>query len=283
MENPRLTFVTPTILAGDRSLVGLVAHELAHSWSGNLVTNATWEHIWLNEGFTVYIERRVVEELYGRERAEMDAMLGHQDLQRAFEEIGKPDQRLVVDLDTRDPDSGLNDIPYEKGALLLRALEEQHGREKFDAFLRRWFSEHAFGSVQTEDFVGFLRENLPESKVDLDAWISQPGLGPSAPTPHSPAFDRVDDVVKDFVSGKLRARALPTKGWTPHEWLHFLRALPPELPVKRLTELDKAHNLSAAGNYEILAKWLEVGIRHGYRKVDQRLKSFLLEVGGASS
>src|SRR5207253_1192419 len=144
MENPCLTFATPTILAGDRSLVSLVAHELAHSWSGNLVTNATWSDFWLNEGFTVYVERRVLEEVYGRRRADMEAVLGRGELQKEFARLPENDRMLHLDLNGRDPDDGCTLVPYEKGALMLRTIEEAVGREQFDIFLRGYFDHFAF-------------------------------------------------------------------------------------------------------------------------------------------
>ena len=286
MENPRLTFATPTILAGDRSLVALVAHELAHSWSGNLVTNARWSHLWLNEGFTVYIERRIVEALYGQERAQMEAMLGRQDLEEALEQLGDGDEALVADLAERDPDEGLSDVAYEKGALFLRTLEETYGRERFDAFLMRWFDEHAFESVTTDTFVGFLQHNLLErveplpgkSAPDLEAWLHGPGIGPGAPVPQTDAFARVDDALAAFASGSKPA-GLDVEAWTPHQWLRFLRGLPADLPPQRLAELDRAFSLTRSGNAEIVAKWLEVSVLRGYRAVDARLEAFLLEVG----
>jgi len=285
MENPKLTFATPTIIAGDRSLVSLVAHELAHSWSGNLVTNATWADLWLNEGFTVYIERRIIEALFGRERADMDAVLGRQDLDEAFAELGADDQRLRLSLDGRDPDEGLSDVAYEKGALLLRALEEAYGREAFDPFLLAWFEGHAFGSVTTVEFEAFAAEHLPaaplpgRASVDLRAWLDAPGVPASAPVPRAKAFDAIDAVVPAFVAGELTAAALPSAAWTPQQWLHFLRALPEHTPQERLVALDAAFGLTRSGNAEILAQWLELAIRQGYRGSDAALESFLLGIG----
>jgi aminopeptidase N len=284
MENPRLTFATPTILAGDRSLVALVAHELAHSWSGNLVTNATWRDIWLNEGFTVYIERRIVEQLYGVERASMEAALGRQDLERALQELGEPDEHLVADLQGRDPDDGLGDIPYEKGALFLETLEVTYGRERFDPFLQAWFDEHAFGSVDTEEFERFATERLVEPNAaqvkppDFDAWIHGPGIGPGAPAVTGDAFAKVDAVVEQFEQGKP-AKKLDVASFTPHEWLRFLRAIDAEVTPGRLAELDRAHGLTRSGNSEIVAQWLQISITGGYHKVDERLEQFLLTVG----
>ncbi len=288
MENPRLTFATPTILAGDRSLVSLIAHELAHSWSGNLVTNSTWNDLWLNEGFTVYIERRIVEELYGRDRAEMEAMLGRQDLAEELEGLTDPgDARLHVDLRGRDPDEGLSDVAYEKGALFLRELEQSYGREVFDPFVRAWFDGRAFTSVDSVQFEAFLDSDLVKVATPLpdhtaarpDAWIRGQGVPQGAPEPKSDAFLQVDAAVLSFGSGELAAAKLPTDGWTPHQWLHMLRTLPESVGPKKLAQLDAAFSLTASGNYEILAQWLEVGVRRGYGAVDERLEQFLATVG----
>lgn len=288
MENPRLTFVTPTILAGDRSLVALVAHELAHSWSGNLVTNATWDDTWLNEGFTVYIERRIVEALYGRGRAEMEAMLGRQDLDEELRRLASPDDsRLHLDLRGRDPDEGLSDVAYEKGALFLRELEESYGREAFDPWIRAWFDGHAFTSVTSEALEAFLDRELVQRRGPLpsrraarpEAWIHAPGVPEGAPEPRSDAFAKVDAVLATLASRETSARSLPTEGWTPHQWLHFLRGLPPALPLATLAELDARFSLTASTNYEILAKWLELAVLRGYAAADERLEQFLRTVG----
>jgi leukotriene-A4 hydrolase len=288
MENPRLTFATPTILAGDRSLVSLVAHELAHSWSGNLVTNATWEDLWLNEGFTVYIERRIVEALYGPGRAEMEAMLGRQDLDEELAALRFPgDSKLHVDLRGRDPDEGLSDVAYEKGALLLRELEESYGRAAFDPFVRKWFDAHAFTSVDGRELEAFLERELLQAAAPLPgrragrprAWIHEEGVPEGAPRPHSEAFAEVDTVIAELVGGRRRVASLPTKGWTPHQWLHFLRGLPADLPASVLAELDAAFSLTASGNAEILAQWLEVAVLRGYATADARLEEFLRTVG----
>ncbi|MEO8034565.1 MAG: M1 family aminopeptidase/hydrolase, partial [Acidobacteriota bacterium] len=184
MENPRLTFATPTILAGDRSLVNLVAHELAHSWSGNLVTNATWNDFWLNEGFTVYFERRIMEAVYGRDYSEMLARLGMQDLEETVKELGPEsrDTHLLLDLKERDPDDAANKLAYEKGYFLLRLIEETVGRERWDAYVRDYFSRNAFHSMTTERFVEDLRANLlsrvpgAEQAIEIYKWISGPGI-----------------------------------------------------------------------------------------------------------
>jgi aminopeptidase N len=287
MENPRLTFATPTILAGDRSLVALIAHELAHSWSGNLVTNATWADLWLNEGFTVYIERRIVEALFGSERADMEAVLGRQDLDKELASVPDEDEKLAADLRGRDPDEGLSNVPYEKGALFLHVLEQTYGRDVFDAFLQRWFDGHAFTSVTTAQFEAFLNAQLLEAHTpragrsvpDVAAWIHAPGVGPGAPEPRSDTFAQVDGAVLSFTVKNVTPAKLATGDWTPHEWLHFLRAIPVEVTPERLAALDRAYGLTKTGNSEVLAQWLELGIRQNYRATDARLESFLVEVG----
>src|SRR5262245_29860856 len=207
MENPRLTFATPTVLAGDRSLVSLIAHELAHSWSGNLVTNATWSDFWLNEGFTTYIERRLVEEVFGPEKAAMEAALGRQDLDDEIERLEDRDEILHIDLAGRDPDDGATRLPYEKGSLFLRSLEELFGRRRFDEFLRGYFDRFAFQSIVTADFVAYLRANLfasdgsKASRVPLEEWIEKPGLPAVAPQPLSPALANAHDVATAWVEG----------------------------------------------------------------------------------
>jgi len=259
MENPCLTFATPTVLAGDKSLVSLVAHELAHSWSGNLVTNATWSDFWLNEGFTVYVERRVLEQVYGRRRADMEAVLGRGELEKEFARLPENDRVLHVDLNGRDPDDGCTLVPYEKGALLLRTIEESVGRERFDAFLRAYFDRFAFQSITTTQFQEYLRAALP-NPVPLDEWISRPGVPPGAARPHSDAFEHLD---------------WPAPGWSTHEWLHFLRSQ----TAPDMARLDREFHLSDARNSEILHQWLLMSVQHGYPPGIENVEPFLCSVG----
>ena len=256
MENPRLTFATPTILAGDRSLVSLIAHELAHSWSGNLVTNATWRDFWLNEGFTTYLERRIIEDLYGSDRADMELVLGMVDLRDELKEQSARDQILHVDLTGRDPDEGMNRIPYEKGALFLRTLENRFGRARFDEFLRSYFDHFAFRSITTADFVAYLNEHLltdpaDARATDLSAWLEGPGLPAGFVEPRSSRLDAIDKLARGWLDGSIATDKLGAGDWSTQEWLRFLLALPEKLPGERLAELDKAFGLTARGNSEI--------------------------------
>ena len=285
MENPRLTFATPTILAGDKSLVSLVAHELAHSWSGNLVTNATWRDFWLNEGFTTYIERRIQEEVFGREREEMEATLGRQDLEGELARFAPRDQVLHIDLAGRDPDDAATRVPYEKGALFLRLLEETFGRQEFDRFLRGYFDRFAFLSVETDDFVRYLKANLldrhPEkaAAIPLEEWIAEPGLPAGAPRPVSSAFTRVEAQARDWLDGRTPAARLDTKSWSTQEWLRFLRTLPSPLALDEMRELDRDFLLSASSNSEIAFQWLLMAISARYEPADARLEEFLVTIG----
>ncbi len=285
MENPKLTFATPTILAGDRSLVALVAHELAHSWSGNLVTNATWRDFWLNEGFTVYIERRIVEDVYGVERAKIEAVLGLRELRDDLARLPERDQVLHIDLDGRDPDEGMTQVAYEKGALFLTELERAFGRTRFDAFLLDYFNRHAFQSITTGDFLADLKARLfatdPDAaaKIDLAAWVESPGLKAPFVEPTSDRLVLVEKAAADWSTGRTPADRLATGEWSTQEWLHFLRALPEKLPVDRLGELDTAFGLTGRENAEIAALWLLMAVRNGYRPADARLEAFLTSIG----
>jgi leukotriene-A4 hydrolase len=270
MENPCLTFATPTILAGDKSLVALVAHELAHSWSGNLVTNATWSDFWLNEGFTVYLEGRIIERIYGAERQAMEATLARRELDREMESLPESDRVLHIDLAGRDPDDGCTLVPYQKGALLLRTIEGDVGRERFDRFLGSYFDHFAFQSITTAEFLDYLHRELPTS-VPLDEWIYNPGIPPNAAEPHSATFTRVEAQAARWEHGE----PVNTGRWSTHEWLHFLRTL----PDPDLGRLDREFHFSETSNAEILCQWLVMAVRAHYDSAYPALERFLCSVG----
>jgi hypothetical protein len=288
MENPRLTFATPTILAGDRSLTSLIAHELAHSWSGNLVTNATWNDFWLNEGFTVYFEHRIMEKLYGKDYSEMLANLALQELKETIQSMRNDnlsaDTKLLLNLEGRNPDDGVTDIAYNKGYYFLRSIEEKYGRETFDRFLKDYFSENAFSSMNTADFIVYIKTyyrkefNVTLPDVLFEKWIFSEGLPDDCPIPNASRFVSVDKAVDDWkADGKLNSNV--TKNWSTHEWLHFLKSLPETLSKKQLDDVDDMGNFTASGNAEILTQWFIHTIRNRYSTADKKLEEFLINTG----
>jgi aminopeptidase N len=287
MENPTLTFLTPTFIAGDKSLTSLVAHELAHSWSGNLATNATWADFWLNEGVTTYAERRIVESLYGPKVAAQQVSLGIDAMHKAVAENGGAnggDTRLHIDLKGRDPDAGLTDIAYEKGAAFLRMIEAAVGRDRFDPYMRGWFDRHAFQPVTSALFLADLRAHLVkgdktlEQKLQLDRWVYEPGIPANSVKPDAAAFAAADSAEARFAAGG----ALDTAGWakwTTDERLRFLNKLPRKLPKAQLDALQAAFALNTIGNSEIRFAWLDLAIANRYDPALPSLEQFVTSQG----
>lgn len=285
MENPRLSFITPTVIAGDKSLVSLIAHELAHSWSGNLVTNANWHDFWLNEGFTSYVENRIMEELFGRERALMEQSLAVQDLRQAVQDLPKEYTVLNVDLKGADPDDAFSTVPYTKGQMFLVWLEEKFGREVFDAFLVKYFDHFAFQSITTQQFEAYLKENLLDkhpgvvTDEQIHTWIHEPMLPEMMPNPTSDAFEVVDAKTKQLLSGEITLAKLGTDEWTVHEWLHFINNLPTDMSNDDMMAMDAEFLLTESTNNEIAHAWLLLSLRAGYDVVMPRLEDYLISIG----
>jgi len=285
MENPRLSFITPTVIAGDKSLVSLIAHELAHSWSGNTVTNATWRDLWLNEGFTTYLTYRIMQMIYGDERFEMEAVLGRQDLQADIDSLPANDQIMAIDLRGRDPDAVFSNIPYEKGALFLRELEHKVGRENFDQFLLGYFEKFAFKSITTDQFVNYLEQTLLKdhsavlSKQRIEQWIFQPGVPADAPIPESYAFSVVDEARDAWLAGSIQAGEIDSEKWVVHQWLYFLNNMPEKLSQEQLVDLDKAFSLTSSKNNEIAHSWLLISVNNWYQPAFTRLHDYLTSIG----
>ncbi|MCL6729263.1 M1 family metallopeptidase [Sphingomonas hankyongi] len=285
MENPTLTFATPTFIAGDRSLVSLIAHELAHSWSGNLATNATWNDFWLNEGMTTYAERRIVEELYGKKVADEQIALGIDAMNKAVKDNGGPsgaDTRLHLDVKGRHPDEGSSDIAYEKGAAFLRTIEANVGRERFDEWLKGWFSRHAFQPVTSKIFLDDIRQHLVkgdkglESKLMLDRWVYEPGVPPNMVRPPAGTFAEQDQAAAAFAGGST---APDWTKWTTDERLRFLNRLPRSIPKQRLDALQNAYDLNGIGNMEVRYAWLDLVVGNRYDPGIPSLEQFLTSQG----
>ncbi len=281
MENPRLTFVTPTLLAGDRSLTNVIAHELAHSWTGNLITNADAEHFWLNEGWTVFAERRILEALSpphgGKEASAIDAALGRRTLERAVTGQFKDHPELTclrTHLTGVDPDEAFSEVPYEKGYLFLRTIEEAVGRTRFDALIHAYVDRFRFGTITTEEFCAFMERELPGVLMQIHSarFLDQPGIPDNAPRAESSRIDAVESTV-----GKLPGAT--ASGWTPAEWQLYLEQSVDRATPELCRALDEKYALTQSGNYEILVSWLELALRAGHAPAVARTEEVLAQVG----
>ncbi len=286
MENPRLSFMTPTLIAGDKSLTGVVAHELAHSWSGNLVTNATWSDAWLNEGVTSYVENRLMEAVYGRDRALMEQALSLEDLKAEIADIEEPAlTRLRLPMALDHPDDAFSDVAYVKGQFFLHFLEQRYGRGAFDAFLKRWFETQAFKAATTDDFRAFLVDTLVSadpnaaSLDEIDEWIDGEGIPATLTAPKAEAFEKVDAARADWLQSTAQASSMANAGWTVQEWLRFINGLPADVPAGRLQELDLAFDLTNSANAEIAFAWYMKAIPAGYAPALPAAGNFLTRVG----
>lgn len=286
MENPRLTFATPTVITGDKSLVSLVAHELAHSWSGNLVTFATPKDGWLNEGFTSYVENRLVEALYGTDRAAMESAINRNELAAEYKKIDQKLQVLALKPGSvSDPDDANSATVYTKGAWFLQALEEKFGRENFDAFLRGYFDHFAFQSITTQQFLDYTKQNLLDKYPDkmtmqeVEKWVYEPGIPTDAPQVQSRQFGVVDSARLAWLgSGKLPLKQV-TAPWTTQEWVHFLEAMPQTLSGEQLKQLDEAYKFTGTPNGEIAQRWYPLTVRSGYFEARPAIEQFLQRIG----
>ncbi len=283
MENPVMTFLTPTFIAGDRSNNGLVAHELAHSWSGNLVTNAVWGDGWLNEGVTSYFENRIVEAVYGKKRAEQEAALAFANIEETLAEVGADAPGTALHNDGKGELVG-SAIAYDKGHFFLRTVESIVGRERFDAWLRQWFDNHAFQPATSRMLLEDMQANLVRSpaeatRLSLSEWIFEPGLPANVARPDPAAFAEVDAAVQAYAA----STAIPTAyaGWTAAEQMRFLDNIPKDRTAAQLAALDSALGLSGTGNNEILFLWLELALMNRYEPAVPQAETFLAEVGRA--
>ena len=286
MENPRLSFITPTVITGDKSLVSLIAHELAHSWSGNLVTFKTARDAWLNEGFTSYVENRIIEDLYGRERADMENVIERNALKAEFTPENVALQTMALKPGVlKDPDDNLTGTVYTKGAWMLQFLEQRYGRAVFDPFLRGYFDHFAFQSIDSKQFADYAKANLLDKKpgkvtqAEFDAWLYEPGVPATAPQTVSPRFDAVDTARKAMLdAGTVPPTSLTAK-WTTQEWVHFLEGMPKTLDHAKLGALDAAFKFTGTPNGEIAQRWYPLAIRSGHTTVNAAAVEFITRVG----
>ncbi|MGY1530920.1 M1 family metallopeptidase [Luteimonas sp. A649] len=286
MENPRLSFITPTVIVGDKSLVALVAHELAHSWSGNLVTNSSAKDGWLNEGFTSYVENRIVEALYGKERADMEYVISRNGLKAELANMSPEEQALAVRPGVvKDPDDSLSAVSYDKGAWFLQFLEERYGRAEFDAFLRGYFDHFAFQSIPTTRFVEYAQEHLLDkypgkvSREEFDTWLYEPGIPGTAPQVLSRNFGVVDSARLGWLGSNTLPPQVITDEWSTQEWVHFLEGLPETLSMERLSQLDTAYGFTGTPNGELAQRWYPLAVRSGYVQAYPAIADFVRTIG----
>jgi len=267
--------------------VSLVAHELAHSWSGNLVTNATWPDFWLNEGFTTYLERRIIEAIYGKPRADMEAMIGASDLADSRSTITVPrDKTLLPDMTGRDPDDAYSSVPYEQGALFLTFLEAKYGRATFDAFVKRWFDSHAFQSATTAQFLAFLKVELMDkhpgvvTDAQVQEWLNSQGVPAFAVLAKSDAFVKVENARDGFLAGGTpRELADASRSWSAQEWIHFLDSLPRTLTQAQMRALDGEFSLTKSTNAEIAHGWFRLAIATRYQPAYAAMEEYMIRIG----
>jgi aminopeptidase N len=285
MENPNMTFATPTIVVGDKSLASVISHELAHSWSGNLVTNATWRDGWLNEGFTTYVQGRITEAVYGKSLADEEALLSARALQKSIGTMPANSQKLAPDPRGIGADDALSDVAYDKGSWFLRTLEKNYGRADFDAYLKSYFNHFAFQSITTEQMLGFLKANLVDKYPgkmrwdEVQAWVYDSGIPKNAPLPNSPRFDAIDKQRAAFLAGTLPASKLGAKGWNTQEWMYFLDRLPDAPALAQVQALDAAWHLTGTPNAEIGMRWYIHAITAGDKAVWPAAREHMTRIG----
>ncbi len=284
MENPRLSFLTPSLLAGDRSLVAVVAHELAHSWSGNLVTNRTWRDIWLNEGMTSYLESRLMEVIYDVGRANEERVIGYRELLGNFEQVPEDMQALAPRMTPEDGEDSQGTIPYYKGQLFLEYLEAAFGRETFDAFLNGYFETFGWQTITTEIFLAHLEQELlsmegaPLTRAQVEPWLYEPGLPADAPVPVSATLDAAAEMAADWAGGAMATADIPVDVWSAQAVIHFINSLPGDLSDEKLADLDAVHSFSETRNAEIARTWfIQVATRRytpAYPQLEAHLNRF---------
>ena len=294
MENPTLTFLTPSLIAGDKSLVSVVAHEISHSWTGNLVTNENWPDFWLNEGFTMFIERKILSSHKDKDMAKLDAMVGLSNLKADIIAFGesKSFSSLEPNLLGRNPDDAFNKVPYEKGFNLLYYLENKVNNDDiFQKFMRSYIDKFKKGVVKYMDFrtffETFIKNNVKDwekilNDIDWDTWVFAPGFPPVENDFSNKYADEVDQAVKDFYENKLGDDFVKKfKDWftlLKQNFLNKIKESDIELSETQLEFLnEKLELIQGKYNVEVSCSYYLTVLYHGTlsTKFEESLVDFL--------
>lgn len=282
MENPRMVFLTPTVIKGDASGAQVVAHELAHSWTGNLITNKNNDHFWLNEGFTTYAERRIVEAVQGENIAALNIGIGWKGLKEEMDRFKDNMEftKLKTNQEAVDPDAVYSQVPYEKGFQFLWRIEREIGRPAFDEFLKKYISTFKFQSIDTDMFLEFLKVNVPgiEKKIDLHLWTEGTGIPPDAMEPVSDIYSKIVSLAKEFNLGRM-PKDDEVADWRGQEWELYLENLPKSVEASQVLSLDTNFRLSESKDYEIKVAFLQMAISASCKKYYGEVEKTLKEVG----
>jgi len=281
MENPRLTFLTPTAILGTRGQTSLISHELAHAWTGNLVTNATWQDFWLNEGWTTYAETRITEVLEGTDSKDLHLAFNEKELIKIMERVGMNSPQTCLKLpDEKDVDSFATSIPYYKGCFFLQECEYAVGRERFDDFIQKYMASFQFQSLTTEAFLDFLKAELPEvfEKVDVHKWIYEPGLIEERHKPKSYLFDEVQQTLRDYEKG-VKPTKEQIQNWHRYQVLSFLQGLPKKISVEDCQYFDDILELKKRNDIAFFSFFYVICIASGYQEILPRVEQFMANIG----
>ncbi|CAH9080458.1 unnamed protein product [Cuscuta epithymum] len=282
MENPRMVFLTPTVIKGESSGAQVVAHELAHSWTGNLITNKNNNHFWLNEGFTTYAERRIVEVVQGEDRKALSIGRGWRGLVEEMERF--KDNLEFTKLKTNqagvDPDNVYSQVPYEKGFQFLWRIERQVGRPAFDEFIKKYIAAFKFQSIDTDMFLDFLKANLPgiEGGIDLKMWTEGTGIPSDAMEPVSELYTKIVSLANEFKLGRMPSED-EVADWQGPEWELYLDNLPKSVEALQIRALDARYRLSESRNHDVKVGFLKLAISARCRDYYSEVERTLKEVG----
>ena len=284
MENPRLTFLSPSLIAGDRSFDRVVAHELGHAWTGNLVTNATWQDFWLNEGWTTHLQHRLEEAVDGEAAAAFLRRGAADELSAELRRMRNHPERTALSyaVEGVDPDELVTPIPYIKGAMFFQAVEQAVGRERFDRFVRSYIRRFSFRPISTEVFLRFLKAELPGIRrhVRLQEWIYGRGMPPSPPEVRSDLYDQVRAVRRRFETG-INPTRQEVSEWKWRPIYAFFDTLRKPVTLEACRALEEAFGLNETRNLAILSGYYPHAIRAGHADLLPRIREYLDRQGMA--